>query len=110
MKPSIYCLSIPWIFFGLAFFLVGLPSLHSSLHPAQRALTTVATWCYAVASAAAFLFFGLNFGEEAVRVLPGYLLCLLTFFPGCCHRGLDDESLHCPGHSTDLGCCPLVLG
>jgi hypothetical protein len=29
----------------------------------------MATWCYAVASAAAFLFFGLNFGEEAVRLV-----------------------------------------
>lgn len=65
LKPSIYVLSFPWIFFGLAFILVGLPSVHSSIVPAQRALTTAATWSYAVASAAAFLFFGLNFGEEA---------------------------------------------
>ncbi|KIY70932.1 glycosyltransferase family 5 protein [Cylindrobasidium torrendii FP15055 ss-10] len=65
MKPSIWCLSAPWVFFGLAFFLIGLPSVASALHPAHRALASAATWCYAVASAAAFLFFGLNFGEEA---------------------------------------------
>ncbi|KAH9484208.1 Cell wall alpha-1,3-glucan synthase mok13 [Psilocybe cubensis] len=65
LKPSIYVLSLPWIFFGLAFFLIGLPSVHSSLHPAHRALSSAATWCYAVGSAAGFLFFGLNFGEEA---------------------------------------------
>ncbi|KAF9053716.1 modular protein with glycoside hydrolase family 13 and glycosyltransferase family 5 domains [Hymenopellis radicata] len=64
-KPSIWCLSAPWVFFGLAFLLIGLPSVNDSLQPAHRALASAATWCYAVASAAAFLFFGLNFGEEA---------------------------------------------
>ncbi|KAG8962311.1 Cell wall alpha-1,3-glucan synthase ags1 [Tulasnella sp. 419] len=64
-KPSVYVLSIPWIFFGLGFFLVGLPSVHSIFMPAQKILTNMATWSYAAASAAAFLFFGLNFGEEA---------------------------------------------
>ncbi|PFH54317.1 glycosyltransferase family 5 protein [Amanita thiersii Skay4041] len=64
-KPSVYVLSAPWIFFGLAFFLIGLPSISAALAPAHRVLSSVATWSYAVASAAAFLFFGLNFGEEA---------------------------------------------
>lgn len=67
LKPSIYVLSFPWIFFGLAFFLIGLPSIHSVFVPAHQGLASAATWCYAVASAAGFLFFGLNFGEEAVR-------------------------------------------
>lgn len=69
LKPSIYVLSLPWLFFGLAFFMIGLPSISSALHPAHTALANAATWCYAVASAAGFLFFGLNFGEEAVRFL-----------------------------------------
>jgi alpha-1,3-glucan synthase len=64
-KPSIWVLAGPWIFFGIAFFLIGLPSLHSSLKGAHDALSSAATWSYAVASAAAFCFFGLNFGEEA---------------------------------------------
>lgn len=67
LKPSVYVLSAPWIFFGLAFFMIGLPSVHAALAPAHRALSNAATWCYAAASAAGFLFFGLNFGEEAVR-------------------------------------------
>ena len=66
LKPSVYVLSAPWIFFGLAFFLIALPSLSNTIHPAHRILSSIATWSYAVASAAAFLFFGLNFGEEAV--------------------------------------------
>ncbi|KDQ60792.1 glycosyltransferase family 5 protein [Jaapia argillacea MUCL 33604] len=65
MKPSFYVLSAPWIFFGLAFFLIGLPSVNAALAPSHHALASAATWCYAVASAAAFCFFGLNFGEEA---------------------------------------------
>jgi alpha-1,3-glucan synthase len=64
-KPSVYILSFPWIFFAIAFFLVGLPSVSSALTPARDALSSAATWSYAVASAAAFGFFGLNFGEEA---------------------------------------------
>lgn len=69
LKPSVYVLSFPWIFFGLAFFLIGLPSVAPVFHPAHQALASAATWCYAVASAAGFLFFGLNFGEEAVCIV-----------------------------------------
>jgi alpha-1,3-glucan synthase len=65
-KPAVWVLSTPWLFFALAFFLIGLPSLTQSFYPAHKILSSMATWCYAVASAAAFLFFGLNFGEEAV--------------------------------------------
>ncbi|PCH38049.1 glycosyltransferase family 5 protein [Wolfiporia cocos MD-104 SS10] len=65
LKPSVYVLSAPWLFFGFAFFLIGLPSVSTSLHSSHYAVSSAATWCYAVASAAAFLFFGLNFGEEA---------------------------------------------
>ena len=71
LRPSVYVLSTPWLFFGIAFFLIGLPSAASAIHPAHHVLANVATWCYAVASAASFLFFGLNFGEEAVRFLFG---------------------------------------
>jgi len=74
LKPSFWVLSAPWIFFGLAFFLIGLPSLTQALHPAHKALSSVATWCYAVASAAAFLFFGLNFGEEAGAATEVWML------------------------------------
>lgn len=83
-KPSVYVLSVPWIFFGLAFLLIGLPSVSIALLPAHRTLSSVATWCYAVGSAAAFVFFGLNFGEEAVS-LPLLLIHLLSPLPGCSH-------------------------
>lgn len=79
MKPSVYVLSLPWIFFGLAFFMIGLPSVASALAPAHRALSNASTWSYAIASAAGFLFFGLNFGEEAVR--NGYICPFLDLTP-----------------------------
>ncbi|KAJ4474841.1 modular protein with glycoside hydrolase family 13 and glycosyltransferase family 5 domains [Lentinula aciculospora] len=65
LKPTRYSLSLPWIFFGIAFFLIGLPSVSSSLHGVHTILSNIATWFYAAASAAGFLFFALNFGEEA---------------------------------------------
>lgn len=69
LKPSIWVLSTPWLFFGLAFFFIGLPSLTQDTHPAySSAMSILASLCYAIASGAAFLFFGLNFGEEAVSV------------------------------------------
>ncbi|KAF5390171.1 hypothetical protein D9757_002866 [Collybiopsis confluens] len=74
LRPSIYVLSAPWVFFGLAFFLIGLPSVSSSLNGAHKILSSIATWSYAVASAAGFLFFGLNFGEEAGAATEVWML------------------------------------
>ncbi|WVQ94915.1 hypothetical protein IAU59_002001 [Kwoniella sp. CBS 9459] len=65
MKPSIWCLTAPWVMFSIAFFLIGLPSLHGPLLGPRVTITRIATYFYAVASSAGFLFFGLNFGEEA---------------------------------------------
>lgn len=65
LKPSVWILTCPWFFFGIAFFLIGLPSVSDVFHPSHKLLSAIATWSYAVGSAAAFTFFGLNFGEEA---------------------------------------------
>jgi hypothetical protein len=65
-KLSVYVLSFPWLFFGIAFFLIAIPSLSPSLASSHTLISDFATWCYAVSSSAAFVFFGLNFGEEAV--------------------------------------------
>ena len=61
LKPAVYVLSAPWMFFGIAFFLIGLPYVSNA-----GVLFRIASRCYATASAAAFIFFSLNFGEEAV--------------------------------------------
>ncbi|KAK4686309.1 hypothetical protein P7C73_g3822, partial [Tremellales sp. Uapishka_1] len=65
MRPSVWCLSAPWLAFAIAFLLIGFPSLHGVFTSHRKIITKVATWVYAVASSAGFLFFGLNFGEEA---------------------------------------------
>lgn len=110
-KPSVYVLSSPWLFFALAFFFIGLPSVSSVFHGVHDILTSLATWCYAVASAAAFLFFGLNFGEEAVSIPHlSSLVSVLTSFLGCCYGGVDFACLHCAGLAAGLGCRALVLG
>lgn len=69
--------------FCLAFFLIGLPSLHGALTPVQTHLQAAATWCYAIASAAAFLFFGMNFGEEAGATTESWI------FRACVVQGLQ---------------------
>ena len=74
LKPSVYILSIPWIFFGIAFFLIGLPYAISALDDAREGITNGATWAYAIASAGSFAFFGLNFGEEAGAATEVWML------------------------------------
>ena len=74
LKPSVYVLAAPWFFFGLAFLLIGLPSVLRTMTATHQALSNAATWSYAVASAASFLFFGLNFGEEAVCAICIYFI------------------------------------
>ncbi|KAG2368619.1 glycoside hydrolase family 13/glycosyltransferase family 5 protein [Suillus spraguei] len=74
LKPSVYVLSAPWLFYGIAFFLIGVPSLSPKLQASHSILSDIATWSYAVASAAAFIFFGLNFGEEAGAATEVWIL------------------------------------
>lgn len=73
-RPSVWVLSLPWFFFGVAFLLIGLPFVNKSLLPAHDILSNVATGAYAVASAAGFAFFGLNFGEEAGAATEVWIL------------------------------------
>lgn len=65
LRPSITVLSIPWLFFALAFFLIGLPAVTNFSMEVNQGISNGASWAYAIASAAGFLFFGCNFGEEA---------------------------------------------
>lgn len=60
--------------FAIAFGLIGFPSLHGIFTPHKQIITKVATWIYAIASSAGFLFFGLNFGEEAGAATEVWIL------------------------------------
>ena len=73
-KPAVWVLSLPWFFFSVAFLLIGLPYISKKLLPAHDILSSVATWAYAVGSAAGFAFFGLNFGEEAGAATEVWIL------------------------------------
>ncbi|KIK56034.1 hypothetical protein GYMLUDRAFT_47472, partial [Collybiopsis luxurians FD-317 M1] len=68
IKPARYTLSLLWLFFGVAFLLIGLPSVTGTLHLVHTVLSNVAMWCYAITSAAGFLFFALNFAATEVWV------------------------------------------
>lgn len=60
---SIYVLSLPFLFYGLAFLFVGLSPLASS-GGGRDWLRNVATGMYVTASSSGSLFFALNFGDE----------------------------------------------
>lgn len=61
---AVYALSLPWLFFGLAFLLLGISSFIAS-YDAQGAVQDVATVFYAMAASSGALDFSLNFGDES---------------------------------------------
>lgn len=60
---SRYVISLPFICYGLAFFILGMAPYGSSMH-ARGWIQNVATGLYALASGSGSLFFALNFGSE----------------------------------------------
>ncbi|KAJ9148772.1 Alpha-1,3-glucan synthase [Coniochaeta hoffmannii] len=60
---AIYCLSLPWIFYGLAFVLIGAAPLFSNLDT-RAAIQNLATGLYAAGSSSGAIFFSFNFGDE----------------------------------------------
>ncbi|KAK3367350.1 putative cell wall alpha-1, 3-glucan synthase [Lasiosphaeria ovina] len=59
---SLYSLSLPWFFYGLAFVLLGVtPFLPAG---SRAAIQNTATALYAVGASSGALFFALNFGDE----------------------------------------------
>lgn len=62
---SVYVLSTPFIFYGLAFLLLGIAPFAKS-SAATGWIQNVATGIYALASASGSLFFALNFGSEGM--------------------------------------------
>jgi alpha-1,3-glucan synthase len=61
--PAVWCLSAPFAFYMVAFFLIGLPGF-SALYGARDWINALGTWFYAVGSASGSLYFALNFGDE----------------------------------------------
>ncbi|EPY51942.1 alpha-1,3-glucan synthase Mok11 [Schizosaccharomyces cryophilus OY26] len=81
LVPSIHCLALPFIVYGLAFFFVGLVSFEK-LGDTRIWLARIATCIYAAASGSQALFFSLNFGDEGnYDVL--YWVIRACFIQGC---------------------------
>jgi alpha-1,3-glucan synthase len=60
---SVVCLSTPWFFYGLAFFLIG--SAHWEGSTFSRGwIQNIGSGCYAAASSSGSIFFASNFGDE----------------------------------------------
>ena len=59
---SVYCLSLPFIFYGLAFMLIGIAAQFSG--NTRGWLQNIATGAYSCASASGSIFFALNFGDD----------------------------------------------
>ena len=64
---AIWCLSIPFYLYGLAFFLIGLP-FFGPFQNARFWINNVGTGFYGVASASGSLFFALNFADEGNQI------------------------------------------
>jgi alpha-1,3-glucan synthase len=65
---AIYCLSIPFYVYAIAFFFIGLPSF-SPFSNGRKWINNVGTGFYAVASSSGSLFFALNFADEGASPL-----------------------------------------
>ena len=62
---TVYVVSLPFVFYGLAFFFIGISTL--APHPSNRNwLHNAATGVYALASASGALYFAVNFADEGV--------------------------------------------
>lgn len=63
---AIYPLSLPWIFYGAAFVLIGAAPLFSNLNT-RAAIQNLATGLYATGSSSGAIFFSFNFGDEGMQ-------------------------------------------
>jgi alpha-1,3-glucan synthase len=83
---SVYVLSIPFLFYGLAFLFVGiLQFLPAGV--SQDTMRNAATGMYVTASSSGSLFFALNFGDEGKSLLsnPSMSMCSLIFYRRCAY-------------------------
>jgi len=60
---SVYALSAPWLFFGLAFMLLGVAPFSSDWRVEEQ-VVSAATCFYAAGASSGALAFALNFGDE----------------------------------------------
>lgn len=76
---SLYSLSLPWLFYGLAFLLLGI----LPLIPASDLVQDMATCLYATGASAGSLYFAVNFGDEGGAPVSTWL------FRACIIQGIQ---------------------
>ena len=106
---SIYVLSIPFGFYGLAFLLLGIAPYVTGL--SRTWVQNVATGLYATASSSGAFYFSLNFGSEGKlnnRFRRRQRLLTRTRKRSC--RNVELSGLRHPGNSTDLCDGAMALG
>ncbi len=106
---TVYVLSLPFAFYGLAFLLIGLAPLGASVG-SRGWIQNVATGFYAIASASGSVYFAVNFGDEGKPTRPLLFNPRLHHFRGCARNILGLPSLRYPGHAADLCRGTVVLG
>jgi alpha-1,3-glucan synthase len=70
---SVYVLSLPFAFYGLAFFFIGMAPFAGSYF-SRGWIQNTATGLYAVASSSGAFFFALNFGDEGGAPIKSWVL------------------------------------
>ncbi|ORY55827.1 uncharacterized protein BCR38DRAFT_461815 [Pseudomassariella vexata] len=105
---SVYTLSLPFVFYGVAFFLLGMtPYAASTL--ATTWVQNVATGFYAVGSASGFLFFTMNFLSEGGTPVRSWVFraCIIQgtqqlYLAALWYWGSYVSSLHNSGITTTI--------
>jgi alpha-1,3-glucan synthase len=75
---SVYVLSTPFIFYGLAFFFLGMAPFVNADH-GREWMQNIATGMYAIAASSGSIFFALNFGDEGGAPIKdwAYRACII---------------------------------
>lgn len=66
---SLYSITMPWLFFGLAFALLGITGFISN-GDTQSTVSLIATVLYAAGASSGGVMFALNFGDEGMLYFP----------------------------------------
>jgi alpha-1,3-glucan synthase len=110
---TVYTLSLPWLFYGFAFVLLGVAPFmpendRGPLHDAATAM-------YAAGASSGSMFFAMNFGDEGnMATRPSHFFKYLRSLTGCfswrSNLGMDLPCGHHPGYPAAVRCRTVVLG
>jgi alpha-1,3-glucan synthase len=113
---SVWCMSLPWVFYGLAFWLLAFAPFGSNAF-ARGWIQNVATGCYAVASSSGSLFFAQNFGSLGAAPVKDWAFraCAIQgtqqlYVVGMWAWGNKLSVLNSVGKDTNLGMKMTAIG